>query len=59
VPQPAGQRALAQAIRAIVRPGQAERFGSTLARVEVWEHEPNAAEPDGFAAEVEGADRLA
>jgi len=44
---------------AVVRPGQAERFGSTLAGVEVWEHEPNAAEPDGFAAEVEGADRLA
>ncbi len=45
-------------IRAVVRPGQKERFASSLAGVELWEHEPNVADLDGFAAEVEAADRL-
>lgn len=44
-------------IKAVVRPGQRERYASVLDRVEVWEHEPTAADLDGFAAEVEAADR--
>lgn len=48
----------AQAIQAVVRPGQAERFGSTLAGRGLGAR-THAAEPDGFAAQVEGADRLA
>ncbi len=45
-------------IRVMVRPGQAERFADLLGRVEVWDHEPTVADLDGFAAEVEAADRL-
>lgn len=44
-------------IRAVVRPGQRERFAGALEGVELWEHEPTVAELDGFAAEVEAADR--
>lgn len=44
-------------IRAVVRPGQKERFAEALEGVELWEHEPSVAELDGFAAEVEAADR--
>jgi hypothetical protein len=44
-------------IKAVVRPGQRERYAGVLDRVEVWEHEPTAADLDGFAAEVEAADR--
>ena len=44
-------------IRAVVRPGQKERYAAVLDRVEVWEHEPTAADLDGLAAEVEAADR--
>lgn len=44
-------------IRAVVRPGQRERYADLLADVEVWEGDPTAAELDGFAAEVEAADR--
>jgi hypothetical protein len=44
-------------IRAVVKPGQRERYAQLLDRVEVWEHEPTAADLDGFAAEVEAADR--
>lgn len=40
-------------IRAAVRPGQREQYADLLDRVEVWEHEPTAADLDGFAAEVE------
>jgi hypothetical protein len=46
-------------IRAVVHPGQRERFSSTLDGIQLWEHEPTVAELDGFAAEVEAADRLA
>jgi hypothetical protein len=46
-------------IRAVVRSGQRERFGDQLDGIELWEHAPTAAELDGFAAEVEAADRLA
>ncbi len=44
-------------IRAVVRPGQRERYANVLDRVEVWEHEPTAADLDGFAASVEASDR--
>jgi hypothetical protein len=46
-------------IRVVVRPGQAERYPELLSDVEVWTHEPTAAELDGFAARVEAADREA
>jgi len=45
-------------IRAVVTPAQAEAYADLLAEVEVWAHEPTAADLDGFAAEVEAADRL-
>jgi hypothetical protein len=44
-------------IRVVVRPGQRERFASSLTGVELWEHEPTVADLDGFAAEVEATDR--
>ena len=34
-------------------------YTDLLAEVEVWTHEPNVADLDGFAAEIEAADRLA
>ena len=46
-------------IRAVVGPGQRGKYASLLAQFEVWEHQPTVAELDGFAAEVEAADRLA
>lgn len=36
---------------------QAEHYREVLAGVEVWTHEPTAADLDGFAAEVEANDR--
>ena len=45
-------------IRAVVRPGQRERYADQLEGVELWEHEPTVADLDGLAAEVEAADRL-
>jgi len=45
-------------IRVVVRPGQAERYADLLQQVETWNQEPNVAELDGFAAEVEAADRF-
>lgn len=44
-------------IRVVVRPDQAERYRDLLAGVEVWAHEPNAADLDALASEVEAADR--
>jgi hypothetical protein len=44
-------------IRAVVTPEQADRYRDLLAEVQVWTHEPTAADLDGFAAEVEAADR--
>ena len=44
-------------IVAVVRPGQRERFKDLLQGVQTWEHEPTVSELDGFAAEVEAADR--
>lgn len=45
-------------IRVIVRPEQAERYAELLQQVETWNNEPNVADLDGFAAEVEAADRF-
>lgn len=44
-------------IRVVTTPEKAERYREALAGVEVWTHEPTAADLDGFAAEVEAADR--
>ena len=46
-------------IRVLVSPADAERYAELLRDVEFWSHEPNVADLDGFAAEVETADRLA
>jgi len=46
-------------IRVVVTPEQANRYAEVLKDVEVWTHPPTAADLDGFAAEVEAADRLA
>jgi len=44
-------------IRVVATPEQAERYRDLLADVQVWTHAPTAADLDGFAAEVEAADR--
>jgi len=44
-------------IRVVATPEQAEQYQDVLAGVEVWTHEPTAADLDGFAAEVEANDR--
>jgi hypothetical protein len=44
-------------IRVLVSPADAERYADLLRDVEVWTHEPNVADLDGFAARVEAADR--
>lgn len=46
-------------IRAVVTPEQAQRYAEHLNDVEVWTHSPTVAELDGFAAEVDAADRFA
>jgi hypothetical protein len=46
-------------IRVLAAEGDAERYAELLQDVEFWSHEPNVADLDGFAAEVEAADRLA
>jgi hypothetical protein len=45
-------------IRVLATPADAERYAELLQDVEFWTHEPNVADLDGFAAEVEAADRL-
>jgi len=45
-------------IRVVVSPTDAERYADLLRDVEVWTHEPTAADLDGFAARVEAADRV-
>jgi hypothetical protein len=45
-------------IRAVVREGQRAAYADALEGIEVWEHEPTAADLDGFAAEVDAADRF-
>jgi hypothetical protein len=44
-------------IRVVATAEQAERYAELLALVEVWTHLPTVADLDGFAAEVEAADR--
>jgi hypothetical protein len=45
-------------IRVKTTASQARKYASLLAGVHVWLHEPGTGELDGFAAEVEAADRL-
>jgi hypothetical protein len=45
-------------IRVVVRKEQIERYGDLLEDFEIWRHDPSVAELDGFAAEVEAADRV-
>lgn len=45
-------------IRVVVSPDQLHRYAGLLSEVQVWDHDPNAADLDGFAAEVEAADRF-
>jgi len=42
----------------VLAPGPDGERDAALGDVEVWSHEPNVADLDGFAAEVEAADRL-
>ena len=44
-------------IRAVVLEGQQHTYADLLAGVEVWTHEPNVAELDGFSARVEAYER--
>ena len=46
-------------IRVLVSASDAERYADLLSDVEVWTGEPTVADLDGFAAEVEAADRFA
>jgi hypothetical protein len=46
-------------IRAVVTPEQARQYAAELSDVEVWDHSPTVADLDGFAAEVDAADRFA
>ena len=45
-------------IRVATTPEQAYRYASLLAGVQVWMHQPGTGDLDGFAAEVEAADRF-
>lgn len=44
-------------IRVVVRPDQQLRYAALLDTVQVWDHVPTVADLDGFAAQVEAADR--
>jgi hypothetical protein len=44
-------------IHVVVSPEQAEQYAALLEDIEVWTHAPTVADLDGFAAEVEAADR--
>ena len=44
-------------IRVVLSPDQADRYREDLEGVEVWTHEPTAAELDGFAARIEAVVR--
>ena len=46
-------------IRVVTRDGQREQYADILEGVQVWNHAPTAADLDGFAAQVEAADRYA
>lgn len=45
-------------IRVVLRPEQAEQYADLVKGVEVWTHDPTVADLDGFAAEVDSADRF-
>lgn len=45
-------------IRVVVRDDQLERYGDLFDGIEIWRHDPSVADLDGFAAEVEAADRV-
>lgn len=44
-------------IRVVARRDQQARYADLLSTVEVWDHVPSVADLDGFAAELEAADR--
>lgn len=44
-------------IRVVVRPEQQNRYSDLLAEVQIWDHSPTVADLDGFAAQIEAADR--
>ena len=46
-------------IRVVATDDQALRYRDLMAGVQIWTHTPNVADLDGFAAEVEAADRYA
>jgi hypothetical protein len=46
-------------IRVVVSPEQLGRYGQLFSQFQVLVHDPTAADLDGFAAEVEAADRFA
>jgi hypothetical protein len=46
-------------IRVVVSAEQRGRYADLLASVEVWDHNPTVVDLDGFAAQVEAADRIA
>jgi len=43
-------------IRVVVMPGQDQTYASLLEGCQVWTHQPNAGDLDGFAAQVEAID---
>ena len=45
-------------IRVVVMPGQEQTYAQLLEGCQVWTHQPNAGELDGFAAQVEAVDRF-
>jgi hypothetical protein len=44
-------------MRVVLQDGQAETYAELLEGVEVWNHQPSAAELDAFSARVEAAER--
>jgi hypothetical protein len=44
-------------IRAVIKPGQEEKYAELLGRVQVWAKPPDAAQLDAFAAGVDAHDR--
>jgi hypothetical protein len=45
-------------IRVVVMPGQEAAYADLLEGCQVWTHQPNVGELDGFAAQVEAADQF-
>ena len=45
-------------IRAVIPAGQAERYAALLVDIELLTHDATVADLDGFASEVEAADRI-